>query len=56
MFKLTSKGIFKRMRHVDPNLGGLFRDRFWGGGGVGKITLCLKLVTVTLDTWNLVRK
>ena len=38
----------------NPNLGGLFRDSFWGGGG--KITPCLKPVRIMLETSNLARK
>ena len=41
----------------NPNLGGLFRGSFWGGG-MGKTIPppCLKLGRITLETWNLVRK
>ena len=42
----------------NPNLGGFFK-RFalhWGCGGEAKITLCLKLVRIMLETWNLVLK
>ena len=35
--------------------GGLFRGSFWGGWG-RKITPCLKLVRIMLETWNLIRK
>ena len=35
-----------------PNLGGIFRGSFCGGGA--KITPCLKLVSIILETWNLV--
>ena len=39
---------------LNPNLGGLFRGSFWGGG---KITPpCLKVVRITLETWNLTLK
>ena len=41
---------------LNPNLGGLFRGSFWGGGGGRGITLCLKLVRMMLETWNFVRK
>ena len=37
---------------VNPNLGGLFRGWFCSGG----VKLPLKLVRITLGTWNLVRK
>ena len=43
----------------NPDLGGLFRGSFGGGGG-GKITYlpphCLKLGRIMLETWNLARK
>ena len=39
---------------VNPNMGGLFRDLFWGGDGW--ISLCLKLVRIMLENWHLVRK
>ena len=37
----------------------LFRDSFcvWGGGGVAvKLPPCLKIVRITLDSWNWVRQ
>ena len=39
---------------INSNLGVLFRGSFWGGGQ--KITRCLKLVRIMLETWHLVRK
>ena len=35
----------------NPNLGGLFRGSFWGGGGgVVKLPPCLKLVRIMPET------
>ena len=44
--------------YFNPNLGRLFKGPFWSGGegGGGKITPCLKLIRVMLESWNLVRK
>ena len=39
---------------INSNMGGLFRGSFWGVGQ--KISRCLKLVIIMLETWNLVRK
>ena len=41
---------------VNPNLGGLFRGSFLGGGKGGKITPRLKLVRIMLESSNLARK
>ena len=42
---------------LNSNLGGLFRGSFWDGTGAGgKITPCLKLVKIMLETWNFVLK
>ena len=41
---------------VNPNLGGLLRGSFLGGGKGGKITPCLKLVRIMLESSNLARK
>ena len=41
--------------NFNPNLGGIFKGSFWGGVD-GKITPCLKLVRIMLETWNLARK
>ena len=44
---------------LNPNLGGLFRASFWGlrlEGWGDKITLCLKPITIMLETWNVTRK
>ena len=42
--------MYSTSKSFDPNLGGLFRVRFEVGG---KITPCLKLGRVTLETSNL---
>ena len=62
-FVQAFSGIFRDIqhlfRHINPNLGVLFRGSFWGGGGGGGVKLpptCLKLVRIMLETWNLVRK
>ena len=52
---LLKKVKVKNILSFNPNLGGLFSDSFWGGGG-GKITSCLKLVRIILETSNLARK
>ena len=42
---------------INPSLSGLFRGSFWlEGGGRGEITPCLKLVSIMVETWNLVSK
>ena len=41
---------------VNPNLGGLFRGSFLGGGKGSKITPRLKLVRIMLESSNLARK
>ena len=49
---------------LNSNLGGLFRGSFWGvyvcvgvgGEGGLKLSPCLKLVRIMLETWNLVRE
>ena len=40
---------------LHPNLGGLFRSSFWGGGGGGELRR-LKLVRIMLETSNLAHK
>ena len=45
------------MTIFNSNLGGFLRVSFWGAQGEGlKVTPCLKLVRIMLETWNLVRK
>ena len=39
----------------NPNLGGIFRGSFGGGGGGCKITPCLNLVRIMLEASNLAR-
>ena len=51
---------FKRVRYFNPNLGGGVRGSCWGGGGGGGPKSLpsprLKLVSITLETWNVARK
>ena len=50
----------KESSYIKPNLGGLFRDLFWGWGkwgeggeGAGNITLLSKIVRILLETWKI---
>ena len=57
----SSSNLVREVKNVSefsPNLGGLFRDSFWGlcGWGVKLPPPPLELARIMLETWNLVRK
>ena len=51
----NNKTMQEQFSDLHPNLGGLFRSSFWGGGGWGELRR-LKLVRIMLETSNLAHK